>query len=78
MSLEMLNAFASLLTVCIIAATAIAAMGQLRHLRAGNQINAMLAIGEELSSRQLLDAKLVIRRKLAALVDRSSAGITRT
>jgi len=69
MSLELLNALASLFTVCIIAATAIAAMVQLRHLRAGNQINAMLSIGEELSSKALTDAKFVIRRKLAAVVD---------
>ena len=53
MSLELLNALASLLTVCIIAATAIAAMVQLRHLRAGNQITAMLAIGEELSGKAI-------------------------
>ena len=46
MSLELINTFATLLTVAIIAATAVAAMVQLRHLRAGNQINAMLAIGE--------------------------------
>ncbi|HME80802.1 MAG TPA: DUF4760 domain-containing protein [Candidatus Eremiobacteraceae bacterium] len=69
MSLELLNASASLLTVCIIAATALAAMVQLRHLRAGNQINAMLAIGEELASKAIYDARYVVRHKLAAVVD---------
>jgi hypothetical protein len=69
MSLELLNASASLLTVCIIAATALAAMVQLRHLRAGNQINAMLAIGEELSSKTINDARYVVRHKLAVVVD---------
>ena len=69
MSLELLNALASLLTVCIIAATAIAAMVQLRHLRAGNQINAMLAIGEELSSKAIIDARRVVRHRLPAVVD---------
>ena len=37
MSLELVNTFGTLLTVAIIAATAIAAMVQLRHLRASNQ-----------------------------------------
>jgi hypothetical protein len=69
MSLELLNALASVLTACIVAATAIAAMVQLRHLRAGNQINAMLAIGEELSSPQFTDAQAIIRQKLPAVVD---------
>jgi hypothetical protein len=69
MSLELLNALASLLTVCIIAATAIAAMVQLRHLRAGNQITAMLAIGEELSSKTFRDANSLLRHKFDALID---------
>lgn len=69
MSLELVNALASLLTVAIIAATAIAAMVQLRHLRAGNQINAMLAIGEELSSRAVTDARSIVRHKLPRVED---------
>ncbi len=69
MSLELLNALASLLTVCIIAATAIAALAQLRHLRAGNQINAMLAIGEELSSKAFTDAIAVVQHKLPLVED---------
>lgn len=71
MPLELLNALASLLTVCIIAATAIAAMVQLRHLRANNQINAMLAIGEELAAEPFRDAQKVMREKLPALIDDS-------
>jgi hypothetical protein len=69
MSLELLNALASLLTVCIIAATAIAAMIQLRHLRAGNQITAMLAIGEELNSKTFRDANSLLRHRFDALID---------
>ena len=69
MSLELVNALASLLTVCIIAATAIAAMVQLRHLRAGNQITAMLAISEELSSKAITDAMALIRHKLPLVED---------
>ncbi len=66
MSLELANTLGTLITVAIVAATAIAAMVQLRHLRAGNQINAMLSIGEELSSQPLRDAEYLIRHKLDA------------
>ena len=64
MSLELINTFATLLTVAIIAATAVAAMVQLRHLRAGNQINAMLAIGEELSAKHFTDIWRLVRSRL--------------
>lgn len=43
MSAEMLTAVASLATAVIIAATAVAAMIQLRHMRAGNAIEAILS-----------------------------------
>ncbi len=65
MSLELVNTFGTLLTVAIIAATAIAAMIQLRHLRAGNQINAMLSIGESID-RKFLDAQHLVQKGLAA------------
>jgi len=39
-------------------------MVQLRHLRAGNQINAMLAIGEELSARHFIETWRLVRNKL--------------
>jgi hypothetical protein len=48
MSLELLNTLATITTTIVIAATAIAAIVQLRHLRNGNQIAAQLAL------RQLL------------------------
>jgi hypothetical protein len=69
MSLELVNALASLVTVIIVAATAIAALVQLRHLRAGNQINAMLSIGEELGSKTFTDAGFLVRQKLEAAQD---------
>jgi len=69
MSLELVNALASLLTVIIVAATAIAALVQLRHLRAGNQINAMLSIGEKMSSQAFTDAGLLVRQKVEAAQD---------
>ena len=69
MSLELVNTLGTLLTVCIIAATAVAAMVQLRHLRAGNQITAMLAIGEELSAERFVATGRLLRSRLPALVD---------
>jgi hypothetical protein len=66
MSLEVVNTLGTLLTVAIIAATAAAAMVQLRHLRAGNQITAMLAIGEELSSEHFTDNWRLVRNGLPA------------
>jgi len=64
MSLEVVNTLASLTTVVIVAATAIAALVQLRHLNAGNQINAMLAIGQELGAREFRDAAQLVRQEL--------------
>ena len=48
MSLELLDTIATLTTTLIIAATAVAAIVQLRHLRAGNQIAAQLALRQVL------------------------------
>jgi len=64
MSLELLNTGGTLITVIIVATAASAALVQLRHLRAGNQINAMLAIGEELNARPSLDAAALTRNRL--------------
>lgn len=56
MSLELINTVAALITVTIVAVTALAALVQLRHLRAGNQINALLSVSEKLDSREFTDA----------------------
>jgi len=66
MSLELLNTLGTLTTVAIVAATALAALVQLRHLRAGNQINAMLAIGEELGAKPFRDATQLVAQKVVA------------
>ncbi len=69
-SLEVLNTVASLLTVAIVSATAIAALIQLRHLRATNLINSMLNIGENINSAAYNEALDFVRRNLqAALAD---------
>jgi hypothetical protein len=69
MSLEMLNTLGTLTTVAIVAATAIAALVQLRHLRAGNQINAMLSIGENFANPGYRDAVYLVNRKLAGALE---------
>ncbi len=70
MRFELLNTIGTLLTVIIIGATAIAAMVQLRHLRAGNQITAMLSIGNNFDASSYRDAIALIGQKLdEALAD---------
>ena len=69
MSLELVNTFGTLLTVAIIAATAIAAMVQLRHLRAGNQINAMLSIGSQFDATEFRAALVVVQQKLESALE---------
>jgi hypothetical protein len=64
MSLEVLNTLAALTTVAIVAATAIAALIQLRHLRASNQISALLTVGDEFSRPEFRSAMHLIRSKL--------------
>ena len=69
MSLELVNTFGTLLTVAIIAATAIAAMVQLRHLRAGNQISAMLSIGNQFDAKEFRDALSLVEHQLDAALE---------
>ena len=70
MSLEVLNTTASLLTVTIVAATAVAALVQLRHLRAGNQTSALLSVSERLDGHEFREALTLANRGLeAALAD---------
>ena len=67
MSLELLNTIASLATVAIVSATAIAAVIQLRHLRVSNQINAVLQIGERFEAPAYVDAYLLLGRRFDLL-----------
>jgi hypothetical protein len=70
MSLELISAISSLITAAVIVATAIAAIVQLRHLRAANQITALLAVQNELDSQDYREAEVIVREELpAALAD---------
>ena len=64
MSIEWVSTIGSLLTVLIVGATAIAALVQLRHMRAGNQINAILTIGEKFMEPRYEDARALVTRGL--------------
>jgi hypothetical protein len=72
MSLELLNTLASLATVAIVAATAVAALVQLRHMRGGNQINAMLNIGDKIQSRTHRDAEDIVNRGIKSGLEDAS------
>jgi len=69
MSLELLNTVASLATTLIVAATAIAALVQLRHLRAGNQIEGQLAMVNLFQGQEFESALRRARRDLPRLLD---------
>ncbi len=68
MSLEILNTAASLLTVVIVAATATAALVQLKHLRLSNQIDAMLEIGKRFDGSAYIEASAMVGRELNAVL----------
>jgi hypothetical protein len=69
MSVEWLSAASSLLTVLIVGATALAALAQLRHLRAGNQITALLTIGEKFLEPRFVQARTVATAGLAKTLE---------
>ena len=70
MSLELINTIASLITAAVIGATAIAAVVQLRHLRAGNQTSALLEIEKAFDESDNISARDIVRYELpAALAD---------
>ena len=69
MRLDLINSVAALATVAIVAAAAVAALVQLRHLRAGNQIHALLTVGEKLNSREFKDALTLANSGLEAALE---------
>jgi Domain of unknown function (DUF4760) len=68
MSLELVSTIASLVTAAVIAATAIVAIVQLGHLRAANQITALLAVQNELDSPDFRAAEVTVREELATML----------
>jgi hypothetical protein len=68
MSLELLNTLASITTTVVISATAIAAIVQLRHLRAGNQIAGQLALRQVLLDDAFIDSMGHVRFEIRELL----------
>lgn len=66
MSPELLTAIATLLTVVVIGASAIAALIQLRHMRASNELEAVLALQSDFQSPEVQGALHYVQDKLAA------------
>jgi hypothetical protein len=64
MTAEWLTAGASVFTCLVIAATAIAALIQLRHMRGGNQILALTECRETLESQEFREAQNFVSRVL--------------
>lgn len=64
MSAELLTAFATLGTVVVIGASAIAALIQLRHMRASNELEAVLALQREFQSPQVQGALEYVQQEL--------------
>ena len=69
MSLELVSTVGTLLTVLIVGATAISALVQLRHLRAGNQINAILTIGDKFLEPRYQEARALVAAGLTASLE---------
>ena|ERR1700680_2038081 len=67
-SLEVLNTTAAVVTAAVISASAIAAVFQLRHMRAGNQINALLALRESFEDEKYRRAEDLVGRELHRLM----------
>jgi hypothetical protein len=68
MSLELLNTLATITTTIVISATAIAAVIQLRHMRAGNQIAGQLALRQVLLDDEFIDSMGHVRFEIRDLL----------
>jgi hypothetical protein len=66
MSPEMLNAFASVATFVVITVTAIAALVQLRHMRAGNQLTGMMEYINHWQNPEMQRAIMFVQSDLPA------------
>lgn len=69
MSLELINTVVALTTTAVIAATAVAALAQLRHLRAGNQIAGFLTLREMLDDDAHQRATALLEREANIAAD---------
>lgn len=68
MSLEAWSSVASLATLIVITATAIAALAQMRHARSSNQIAAVTEMRETMESERFRDARHFVAEQVPKLV----------
>jgi hypothetical protein len=68
MSLELFSSLANFGTFVVIAATAVAAIVQLRHARSGNQIAALTELRDAFQSQEFSDAMAFVETRLGELV----------
>jgi hypothetical protein len=68
MTLNDLNAIAPMATAVVIAATAVAALIQLRHMRAANHIGAMWSLHETFSDIEYTTARRFLRTHITRIV----------
>jgi hypothetical protein len=68
MSLELLNTLATITTTVVISATAIAAVIQLRHMRASNQIAGQLALRQVLLDDAFIESMGHVRFEIRELL----------
>lgn len=66
---ELITAIATLATVVVIGASAIAALIQLRHMRASNELEAVLALQREFRSPELQAALEYVQQQLPSRLD---------
>lgn len=68
MSYDLINTFASVGTLAVITATAVAAIVQLRHVRTSNQIALLTKLHDTLQSPDFVEARRFVRQTLPALL----------
>lgn len=71
MSLDLINAVAGIGTLVLLAATVSAGIIQLRHMRAGNELAALLAIERDFQSPEVQDALRYVQAELPGRLERA-------
>jgi hypothetical protein len=69
MSIEWISTFASLATLLLIAASAVAALLQMRHMHSSNQLLALTEVRETMESPEYRAALLYVLRELPKVMD---------
>ena len=69
MTAEQITAFATLGTVIVIGASAIAALVQLRHMRASNELEAVLELHKDFRSAEVQNALHYVQQRLTAQLE---------